>query len=248
MNQFAETKELEEWVARCLALSEEELAAEVLAVEQQELGWKRYELAVERGELYMEQDEEYVGLFDHTSIETRGTVAKVLLTQLHTRFKDHPLEGRAWCNVVDNITHSLPDEITHYLIDHDIAVVGLGHIPQSEAVLRRLAPLVDEALLTLVGNIYQDPQRSVEEFVEIFDQYPTHVWLLQHLAHSIASSEEKEAAFLQRVEGRKEWQVPKISERPGNVGYMNYERNLQSRRGECKGRVWLRVRLRFVSF
>lgn len=184
--------ELEQWISKCLGCPTEDLTVQKQWEERRE------------GESFTAP---FFSRLNQNFSQHRQCASETLLHQLHAHLRNKAFEEWVWSGTIGNISHPLPDDITHDLIDRNIAVIALAHIRQNEPVLKRLAPLVDEALLTLVGQLYRDPERSVDEFSEAFDLGPTNAWLLQHLAHGEASSPQKEAAFLKRVEGRPEWQL-----------------------------------------
>jgi hypothetical protein len=186
--------DLEQWIAHCISIPIDEFPKgneDELEEEEEEKEWHPSPL--------------YIFLHQAPS-DRHEVVSEDLLIRLHSHVSNHPCEEGVWDSVVMQISNSLPDFITNDLIDRDIVVDQLGHREQSEAILRRLAPLVTEALLTLAGEIYRNSERSLEEFVDIFDQYPDEPWLRSHLAHEVASSPEKLEAFLKRVEGTPDWQ------------------------------------------
>jgi hypothetical protein len=127
------------------------------------------------------------------------SISDDILLQLHQRIKGRRAEWRIWDVVIDNISHPLPDSITNDLIDRDICISQLAHSIQNENILKRLVPLVDEALLTYAKSTYYDAKYSVDDFAEIIAEYPTHNWLFDSLAHSTPSSPEKREVFLVRV-------------------------------------------------
>ncbi|RYG66080.1 hypothetical protein EON80_16145, partial [bacterium] len=187
--------ELEQWIARCISIPIGEFppgGGEYLEDENEE----RKEWQPSQLHLFLIQ----------APSNLRETVAEDLLSQLHSQIRNQPCEQEVWGTVVMQISNPLPDLITHDLIDRGIVIEQLGHLHQSEAILRRLAPLVPEALLTLAGEFYRNPQRSLGEFVDILDQYADAPWLRSHLAHGVTSSSQKLGAFLKRVEGTPDWQ------------------------------------------
>lgn len=194
---------LEQWIARCISVPIEEFP---------EGEGDEDELESEEAEDGLEEEEEWCPsplhiFLDQAPTDLHETVAEDLIFQLHSHIRNQPCEQGVWDSVVMQISNPLPDFITHDLIDRRIVVDQLGHRHQSEDILRRLAPLVSEALLTLAGELYRNPEHSLEEFTEIFDQYPDEPWLHSHLAHGVASSPEKLEAFLERVKGTPEWQL-----------------------------------------
>jgi hypothetical protein len=190
--------DLEQWIARCISIpidefpegDEDEVGDENEPVEEEE-EWHP-------SPLYM--------FLHQAPSDLHEVVSEDLLIRLHSHVRNQPCEHGVWDSVIMQVSNPLPDFITNDLIDRRIVVTQLGHRHQSEAILRRLAPLVSEALLSLAGELYRNPERSLEEFVEILDQYPNESWMYSHLAHGVASSPEKLQAFLKRVEGTPQWQ------------------------------------------
>jgi len=180
--------ETEAWVNRWLAVSKADLGAGTLEE------WTTLP---------------FYPLFNQPLPLEREPVAVEYLHQLHTHLHGNALyEGGAWEKLIWQTPTPIPLEIVDDFIERDIAISALGHTQhQNEEALRRLAPHSGEALLHWTTQIYSDPARSASEFAKVLDQHPMHQWIYHQLAHQVASSPEKEAVFLKRVEGRPEWQV-----------------------------------------
>lgn len=127
-------------------------------------------------------------------------VDPALLLQLHTHLRGARCEFKVWDGLLHFLEHALPDEVANDLIDRDIAVSMLGHSRQSDAVMWRLAPLVDEALLTMASEIYTWPQHSVQELRQVLAGAPDNWGLFSSLSHARPSSPEKRAAFERAIE------------------------------------------------
>jgi hypothetical protein len=105
------------------------------------------------------------------------------------------------------LTHAIPDEIAHDLINRDMTIGMLGHTRQSDEVMWRLVPLMPEALLTMGVDIYVRPQHSAEELQSLLERFPHHEWLMSRLAHCVPDVPEKREIlepFLQQQE-KAEW-------------------------------------------
>ncbi len=122
------------------------------------------------------------------------------LLELHQKLRGQKCEQWIWMGLLRSLDHALPDEIALDLIQRSIAISMLGHSKQGDEVMWKLAPLVDEALLTIAKRAYYDPNRSLEEFETILTQFPTHEWMLDSLSHCSASSLEKRRAFEESIE------------------------------------------------
>lgn len=129
-------------------------------------------------------------------------VSDETLLELNHKVRNCPCEEPIWEAILWHIEHPLPTEVAHDLVDRKIAITLLGHTMQNEEIKWRLAPLVDEALLTLAKEFYMNPERSVEELQSVLRQYPDHQWMLSSLAHCYSSSIEKRAVFIEVVKQR----------------------------------------------
>lgn len=123
-----------------------------------------------------------------------------LLLALHAHVRGLKAERGIWEALLFVVEDPLPDEVAHDLIDRDIAVSWLGHSRQSDAIMWRLAPLVEEALATMADQIYTSPRHSAEELRQLLDRFPNIWMLLNSLAHARPSSEEKRAVFEHAIE------------------------------------------------
>lgn len=125
-----------------------------------------------------------------------------LLHQLHSAFRGHPNESSAWADALGVFPGPVPDEIANDLIDRNVAVIDLGHRVHSDAIMLRLIPLVDEALLSSVKLRYERPEYSLEAFVQWTEPHHTRDWLLRSFDHWHASSHEKHAVAQNWIRSR----------------------------------------------
>ena len=129
------------------------------------------------------------------------TVSDATLNALHRKLREQNFEAKIWDAIfLSQLGHPLPDAIAFDLIERNISIDFLAHSPQSEAVLWRLTPLADEAILTLAKWFYVDNRRSLDEFKGVLRRFPDHRWMLHSLAHCAASSVEKRRAFERAIE------------------------------------------------
>lgn len=119
--------------------------------------------------------------------------SEAVINQFHQTFRGSINEDSAWFALFHVFSGPVPDPIAHDLIDRTAAIDVLGHGEHSDAIMKRLIPLVDEALLTSVKLRYIDPKYSTKDFAEWTEPYQTHQWLLQSLEVWEASSPDKEA-------------------------------------------------------
>jgi hypothetical protein len=87
----------------------------------------------------------------------------------------------------------VPTHVAHDLIDRKVIVSQLGHTRQNEEIQWRLASLVDEALLTLVYDLFTDPKYTASELEKLLARHPEHFWLLEKWEHwALRSSQANE--------------------------------------------------------
>jgi len=179
---------------------------------------------------YDKEDTQFPEFLNHKDLAcdlmddfVRYSAADDLLLQLHEKTRGHLAEPRIWNSVLAVISHPLPDLISNYLIDREMCIFGLGHMEQNEAILKRLVPLIAEALLTFAKRLYTDPNRSLDEFAELIAQYPNHEWLFYSLAHAVPSSPEKQKFFLN-----------KVREHPRSEYLLNLERDMREVRAQSE--------------
>jgi hypothetical protein len=120
-----------------------------------------------------------------------------LLARLEQRMLGSVWEANAWRTVLLHLPRSLPLALAHRLIDRNVAVDDIGRRWEDEEILWRLAPIVDEALLTLAKHRYQSPDESIDRLREVFDRYPTHTWMLELLTLTTPSDAEKRKLLVQ---------------------------------------------------
>lgn len=123
-----------------------------------------------------------------------------LLLALHAHVHMSRAERGLWEALLFVLEHALPDEVANDLIDRSIAVSWLGHSRQSDSVMWRLAPLVEEALSTMAMEIYTWPQHSVQDLQQVLERAPDNWMLLNALSHARPSSPDKRAAFERAIE------------------------------------------------
>ncbi len=126
------------------------------------------------------------------------------LRELHQKLRGHKCEEVIWTVILESLDHALPDEIALDLIEryspNRRVILMLGHSRQNDAVMWKLAPLVDEALLTLAKSFYTESNRTLEELEKALRWFPTHEWMLESLGHCSASSLEKRLAYEKAIE------------------------------------------------
>lgn len=122
-----------------------------------------------------------------------------LLQELHAHLRGGACEVAIWNVLPTYLEHALPDEVANDLIDRSIATFALSHSRQSDAVMWRLCPLADEAILTLAKEAYTWPDKSLADLLQVLEAFPHNDWMLQSLAHSLHSSMEKRAAWKKAI-------------------------------------------------
>lgn len=133
--------------------------------------------------------------------EGQRKVSDEVLLNLHQSFRFQPDEEYLWSLIIPILADPLPDTIAHDLIRRKLNLSALAHTRQSTSSLRLLAPLVDEALLTLAQELYANADYSTSDFKKLLEQYSSHHWMLEKLAYCSPSSPEKKAIFLDIVAG-----------------------------------------------
>ena len=156
------------------------------------------------------------------------TVSAPILRELHQKLRGQKCETNFWVVLLGILDYPLPDEVAFDLIEREIAVTWLGHSCQSEAVTRRLALLVSEALLALTWRFYTGSNYSLEEFEEILSRSPGAQWLLASLSHASASSLEKRRVFEKAIENHPDRDVwldtnPKIDSNQNQNSFSHYD-------------------------
>ena len=139
-------------------------------------------------------------------------ISPSLLLELHQKLREQKCEQMFWGVILEKLEHPLPDEIALDLIErfeaNDYVIHKLGHSRQSDRVMWKLAPLVDEALLTLARSCYADSERDLSEFEKILKLFPNHEWMFDSVGHCSASSIEKRRAYEKAIENhpkRERW-------------------------------------------
>lgn len=136
------------------------------------------------------------------------TISEPILCELHQKLRGQKCEPWIWSALLKLLGHSLPDEIVFDFIErfepNSHFIVSLGHSRQSEIVMWKLAPLVDEALLTLAKNFYGDANSPLQKFEEVLRRFPSHRWMLESLGHCAASTLEKRRTYEKAIENHSE--------------------------------------------
>lgn len=218
-----ELKGLEYWARGILATPTEELNRRLRSSE----GWDEIEKSIRELPFFSN----YRPIFRSISAST--------LLELHQKLRGQKCETKFWVLMLVHLDHALPDEIALDLIgrhsfDNRI-ISALGHSRQSDEVMWKLAPLVDEALLTLAKSFYTDADRTLGELETALRQFPEHEWMLESLGHCAASSLEKRDAYEKAIEYRPEREKwlgmnPKIQPTPQHVSYFDLNRLAETAR------------------
>lgn len=132
------------------------------------------------------------------------TVSEPTLLAVHRKMRESEWEQHVWVGLLSQSNHPIPDDVALDLIEREIAISWLAHSPQSEAILWRLAPLMDEPILTLAKRFYADSNRTLEELEEVLRRFPDCEWMLHSLAFCSASSFEKRRAYEKAIENHPE--------------------------------------------
>ncbi|PQV64480.1 hypothetical protein B1R32_105162 [Abditibacterium utsteinense] len=132
------------------------------------------------------------------------TLSEGTLRELHQKMRGQKCENNFWDAVAYVLKHPLPDDIAFDLIEREIAIAQLAHSPQSEAVLWRLTPFLEEPILTLAKRAYTDSNRTLEEFQNVINEFSEPEWMMEIVAEWSASSLEKRQAFEKAVENHPE--------------------------------------------
>ena len=127
-------------------------------------------------------------------------VSAETLRGLHEKIRGQKCESSIWNAIIFHLRDSLPTSIAHDLIDRNIIVSQMGHTRQNDEIQRRLAFSVDEALLTLVGEMFTKPTYTVTDLENLLSQHPINGWLLEKWEHwalldSQVKDRDKEAVF-----------------------------------------------------
>jgi hypothetical protein len=134
---------------------------------------------------------------DDLRLNSPSGVDDLILADLERRMCGSRWEREAWDAVLRHLPRPLPVALANRLIDRKVGVDLIGHRWEDESILWRLAPVVDEALLTLAKHRYRSPAESVERLLEVFEQYPTHAWMLESLTLETPSGPEKQALLVE---------------------------------------------------
>ncbi len=103
-----------------------------------------------------------------------------LFRELLAAFRASAHESDLWFNLLIS-PFSPPEDVLEDLIQRDIHVTTIGHLPLSDRLLWKLADQVPEALLTLGKRRFLDPDCSPDRLEEVLHAYPHHRWLLNAL-------------------------------------------------------------------
>ncbi len=89
-----------------------------------------------------------------------------------------------------------PDAVIEDFLAREKVLLELGHLPLKDAHLWRLAPVVDEALLTLALRRYCLPEYRPSDLEEVFFNFPAHEWMTGTLIRAEPSCMEKAELLL----------------------------------------------------
>jgi hypothetical protein len=146
-----------------------------------------------RSENYLAEKEVESLLGMQSSKYRSSDVSADTVHELHLKIRDQKCEAAIWDAVIFRLSEPLPSPVAHDLIDRRIIVSQLGHTRQNDDVQWRLASLVDEALLTLVHDLFTDSKYTASELEELLARHPEHFWLLEKWEHwALRSSQVKE--------------------------------------------------------
>ena len=135
-------------------------------------------------------------------------VSTETLHGLHQKIREQECESSIWNAIIFPLRDPLPTSIAHDLIDREVIVSQMGHTRQNDEIQRRLASLVDEALLTFVWDMFRSSVYTAIDLENLLSQHPDNLWLLNQWEHwallnTQVGEREKEIVF-----HRWAWQHP----------------------------------------
>lgn len=130
-----------------------------------------------------------------------GAIAAALIRNVtHQRLAAGDLEAVRWfCQHPET-----PEDVLLELCDRGECLDELGHRNGPRALLEKMADehRYPEAILSLAIRLFEDSNEPSKRFVEFLNRHANHDWMLETLAiRGIASSPDKEAAFLKAIAG-----------------------------------------------
>lgn len=111
-----------------------------------------------------------------------SSIEESMISSITLKLKGSTIEKLFWEKTLFYISSkSLSKDFINYLINNQIAIEVLGHMPLKDDFLWELVDLVDEAIITLGKRYYLESKYSENDFVFFLARFKRYHWLWNNL-------------------------------------------------------------------
>jgi hypothetical protein len=145
-------------------------------------------------------DEKYIewinDSFDEKIIHDMSFCDEELLLDVITKFHNTEIRDDFWNTILDYLSpKSLTQPVFDYLIKYEIGIVALAHMDLDDSKLKILSKYAEEALFTLAKPYYTNDNYSVDDFINLINNYNNDM-LFEQLIFEKPSDSRKENALI----------------------------------------------------